>query len=124
MEINNNNNEKQTFKEIFLKNERSKSDHQRFLEFEHDLRYLFIRFNSDTTTIEDMVKLDNVKQSILTILMKEKFCNSTDDILLGNCWHFIRNELSDLQKKHNVFVDRILLFMEDYYLDEETENNG
>lgn len=103
--------------EIFNETQRNKSDHERFVEFEHELRFLFHGLNKDAT-IEDFVRIDDVKQSILTILMKDRFCNEIDKTLLSNCKYDILNELKALKEKHpNMSIDKIILFMEDYYFD-------
>lgn len=104
------------FEEFALKYERKKSNHERYVEFEHELRYLLCELK-DSTDREDDFLLDNIKQTVIVYVMKDKFVEN-NEIFLNNMKNDFYNAIQKLEEKHTDIQSRtfkIKLFMEDFY---------
>lgn len=104
------------FEEFALKYERKKSDHERYIGFEHDLRYLLCELK-DKTDREDSFLLDDIKQAVIVYVMKDKY-EETNEIFLSNMKNDFYNAIQKLEEKHPDIQSRtstIKLFMEDFY---------
>lgn len=109
-------NKDKDFEVIASKYERKKSNHERYVGFECDLRYLLCELK-DKTDKEDSFLLDDVKQAIIVYVMKDKF-GETDEIFLGDMKKDFYNAIQKLEEKHTDIKSRtftIKLFMEDFY---------
>lgn len=101
------------FEEFIIEKEVLKSKRDRFISFEHDLRYLLN--NCSNVTTSDWIALSQIKQSILTLALADKFCNKNDAILLSNCRYEIDTFLNDLEANHpNINTCIIRLFIQDF----------
>ena len=60
------------FENFAIAHERNKSDRERWMKFEITLRYLLCELK-DKTDREDSFLLDDIKQSIIVFVMKDKF---------------------------------------------------
>lgn len=104
------------FEEFALEYERKKSDRERWVGFEHTLRYLLCELK-DKTDREDSFLLDEVKQAVIVYVMKDKF-DETNEIFLNNMKNDFYNAIQKLEEKHTDIQSRtftIKLFMEDFY---------
>lgn len=102
--------------EFALKYERKKSDHERWVGFEHTLRYLLCELK-DKTDREDSFLLNDIKQAVIVYTMKDKF-TETNGIFLNNMRNDFYNAIQKLEEKHTDIQSRtwkIKLFMEDFY---------
>lgn len=71
----------------------------------------------DKTDREDDFLLDNVKQTIIVYVMKDKF-EENNEIFLNNMKNDFYNAIQKLEEKHTDIQSRtfiIKLFMEDFY---------
>ena len=104
------------FEEFALKYERKKSDHERYVGFEHELRYLLCELKDKTDRKDDFL-LDYIKQAVIVYVMKDKF-EETNEIFLSNIKDDFYNAIQELEEKHTDIQARtwvIKLFMEDFY---------
>ncbi len=104
------------FEKFVLERERAKSDRERWVNFEHELRYLLCELK-DKTDREDSFLLDNVKQAVLVFVMKDKF-EENNEIFLNNMKHDFYDAIQKLEERHTDIQPRtfyIKLFMEDFY---------
>lgn len=104
------------FEKFALEYERAKSDRERWVTFEHTLRYLLCELK-DKTDREDSFLLDEVKQAVIVYVMKDKFAE-TNEIFLNNMKNDFYNAIQKLEEKHTDIQSRtfvIKLFMEDFY---------
>lgn len=114
------------FDERITKYIRSRTKEERFMSFELSLRYFFDSLNGSNITSykninEDMILLDEVKQSIIMFMSKDMF-NETNEILLNHAKHDFYEGLTKLKERHpNLPIANIVLFMEDYYFNNEKE---
>lgn len=109
------------FEEFALKYERKKSDRERWVDFEHTLRYLLCELK-DKTDREDSFLLDNIKQAVIVYVMKDKF-TETNEIFLNNMKNDFYNAIQKLEEKHTDIQSRtfyIKLFMEDFYFGKQS----
>lgn len=109
------------FEEFVLQYERKKSDHERWVNFEHTLRYLLCELK-DKTDREDSFLLDEVKQAVIVYVMKDKF-EETNEIFLNNMKNDFYNAIQKLEEKHSDIQSRTLyikLFMEDFYFGKQS----
>lgn len=115
------------FDERICKLIRSRSKKERFMSFERNLRYFFDSLNGLDITYkdinEDMILLDEVKQSIIIFMSKDMF-NETNETFLDNAKQEFYNSLTKLKERHpNLPVANIVLFMEDYYFNDDKGEN-
>lgn len=104
------------FEEFALKCEREKTSRERWVNFEHTLRYLLCELK-DHTDREDSFLLDDVKQAVIVFVMKDKF-EEINEIFLSNMKNDFYNAIQKLEEKHTDLQSRtftIKLFMEDFY---------
>ncbi len=104
------------FEKFVLERERAKSNRERWVAFEHTLRYLLCELK-DKTDREDSFLLDDVKQAVIVYVMKDKFAE-TNEIFLNNMKNDFYNAIQKLEEKHTDIQSRtftIKLFMEDFY---------
>lgn len=104
------------FEDFALKHERGKTCCERWVKFEHTLRYLLCELK-DNTDREDSFLLDDVKQAIIVFVMKDKF-EETNEVFLNNMRNDFYNAIQKLEEKHTDIQSRtfyIKLFMEDFY---------
>lgn len=109
------------FEEFALKYEREKSDHKRYVGFEHELRYLLCELK-DKTDREDSFLLDDIKQAVIVYIMKDKFAEN-NEIFLNNMKNDFYNAIQKLEEKHTDIQSRtftIKLFMEDFYFEKQS----
>lgn len=108
------------FEEFALKYERKKSDRERWVGFEHTLRYLLCELK-DKTDREDDFLLDDIKQTVIVYVMKDKF-EENNEIFLNNMKNDFYNAIQKLEEKHTDIQSRtftIKLFMEDFYFNKQ-----
>ena len=106
------------FENFVIERERAKSDHDRYLGFEHHLRYLLCELKDKTERKDDFL-LDDIKQAVIVFVMKDKF-GETNDIFLSNMKDDFYKAIEELEKRHFDIKGRsqiIKLFMEDFYFD-------
>ncbi len=106
------------FEKFALKRERAKSNRERWIAFEHTLRYLLCELE-DKTDRTDSFLLDDVKQAIIVYVMKDKFAE-TNEIFLDNMKNDFYNAIQELEERHTDIQSRtftIKLFMEDFYFE-------
>ena len=104
------------FKDFVIKREREKSDHNRYLGFEHSLRYLLYELK-DKTDREDYLLLDDIKQTVIVFVMKDKFGES-NGVFLSNMKNDFYKAIEKLEERHSDIKGKtkiIKLFMEDFY---------
>ena len=104
------------FEEFVLKKEREKNDRERWMNFEHKLRYLLCELETHTDR-EDSFLLDAIKQAIIVFVMKDKF-GETNGIFLNNMKNDFYDSIQKLEEKHTDIQSRtfyIKLFMKDFY---------
>ena len=92
--------------------------HERFVEFEHTLRYLFIE-RENKVTIDDYFSLESLYNSIMIFAMKERF-SENNSIFLQNTEAFFYDSLKDLTRNHPDAEGKINIikkFMEDFYIE-------
>ncbi len=109
------------FEQFVLERERAKSNRERWVAFEHKLRYLLCELK-DKTDREDSFLLDNVKQAVLVFVMKDKF-EETNEIFLNNMKNDFYNSIQKLEEKHTDIQSRtfmVKLFMEDFYFEKQS----
>ena len=120
MEEKNMNRDKE-IEEFALKYEEKKSDRERWIDFEHTLRYLLCELK-DKTDREDSFLLDDIKQAVIVYVMKDKF-TETNEIFLNNMKNDFYNAIQKLEEKHTDIQSRtwkIKLFMEDFYFGKQS----
>jgi len=120
MEKKNMNRDKE-FEEFALKYERKKSDRERWVAFEHALRYLLCELKDKTDRKDDFL-LDNVKQAVIVYVMKDRFAEN-NGIFLNNIKNDFYNAIQKLEEKHTDIQSRtwtIKLFMEDFYFEKQS----
>lgn len=109
-------NENKEFDNFAINRERSKSDRERWVGFEHTLSYLLCELN-DKTDRKDSFLLDDIKQAIIVFVMKDKF-GETNEIFLTNMKNDFYNAINELEERHSDIKGRteiIKMFMEDFY---------
>ena len=108
--------ENKEFEDFAINRERRKSCRERWMDFEHTLRYLLCELN-DKTDREDSFLLDDIKQTIIVFVMKDKF-EETNEIFLGNMKNDFFCAINKLEERHPDIKGRtriIKMFMEDFY---------
>ena len=115
------------FNERVCKIIRGASKKERFMSFEMALKYFFTDINrltvEDKDRYEDMSLLDEVKQSIIIFMSKDMF-NETNEILLNRAKHEFYEGLTKLKEKYpEIPIATIVLFMEDYYFNDDKGEN-
>ena len=108
------------FEEFSINYERNKTDRERWMNFEHTLRYLLCELK-DETERKDNFLLDTVKHSIVVFVMKDKF-KETNEIFLQNMKHEFYVAINEVEKRHPDIEGRtfiIKLFMADFYFNDE-----
>lgn len=108
--------ENKEFEDFAINRERNKSDRERWMGFEHALRYLLCELN-DKTDREDSFLLDDIKQSIIVFVMKDKF-EETNETFLANMKNDFYKAIDALEERHSDIKSRtwiIKMFMEDFY---------
>lgn len=91
-------------------------NNKRYMEFEHALRYLLYELNNETER-KDNFLLDDIKQTIIVFLMKDKF-EETNEIFLENMKTDFYDAIAELENRHIDIKHKtkiIKQFMEDYY---------
>lgn len=104
------------FENFAIAHERNKSDRERWMKFEITLRYLLCELN-DKTDRKDSFLLDDIKQSIIVFVMKDKF-EETNKIFLENMKYDFYTAIDELEIRHPDIKGKtrtIKLFMEDFY---------
>lgn len=104
------------FENFVVERERAKSDHDRYLEFEHRLRYLLCELK-DKTDREDSFLLDDIKQTVIVFVMKDRF-GELNDVFLSNMKNDFYTAIEKLEERHVDIKGKtkiIKLFMEDFY---------
>ena len=104
------------FENYMIEKERAKSDHDRYLRFEYNLRYLFCELQ-DEIDEEDRFLLDDIKQAIIVFAMKDRF-EELNEIFLSNMKNDFYSAIEKLEERHEDIKSRtrlIKLFMEDFY---------
>lgn len=104
------------FEDFVVKREREKSDHDRYLGFEHSLRFLLCELK-DKTDREDSFLLDDIKQTVIVFVMKDKF-GELNDVFLSNMKNDFYVAIEKLEERHSDIKGKtkiIKLFMEDFY---------
>ena len=99
-----------------IKHERDKTDYERYLKFEHSLRFCLSESNEKTDREDDFL-LDDIKQAIVVYTMKDKF-KENNEVFLSNMEHDFYRAIEKLEEKHQDQKDKlsyIKLFMEDFY---------
>ena len=108
--------ENKELENFIIKRERNKSDRERWMCFEHTLRYLLCELN-DKTDREDSFLLDDIKQAIIVFVMKDKF-EETNEIFLNNMKNDFYSAIDKLEERHHDIKGKtriVKLFMEDFY---------
>lgn len=108
--------ENKEFEDFAINRERSKSDREWWKGFEHTLRYLLCELN-DKTDREDSFLLDDIKQTIIVFVMKDKF-DETNAIFLENMKNDFYRAIDKLEERHSDIKSRtktVKIFMEDFY---------
>lgn len=103
-------------KNFMIEKEREKSDHDRYLKFEHILRYLLCELEAPTDR-KDSFLLDDIKQTVIVFAMKDKF-EESNDIFLANMKDNFYKAIKELNERHPDTTGKteiIKLFMEDFY---------
>lgn len=103
-------------KRFAIEREQKKSEHDRYINFEHKLRYLLCELETPTDR-EDSFLLDDIKQAVIVFSMKDKF-GEINDIFLANMKNDFYTAIEKLESRHpdiksGTYV--IKLFMEDFY---------
>lgn len=110
----------QKFKNFIIERERSKSDHDRYIEFERNLRYLLCELETPADR-KDSFLLDDIKQAVIVFIMKDKFKES-NDIFLTNMKDDFYKAIKELNERHPDVAGKtefIKLFMEDFYFNKQ-----
>lgn len=108
--------------DFVIERERKKSEHDRYLNFEHTLRYMLCELK-DEVTIKDRLAVDEIKQAVIVYVMKDKF-NESNETFLSNMKTDFYNALNELEERHNDIKCQTLvikLFMEDFYFNKQKE---
>lgn len=107
-------NSEREFDEFCIKKEREKSDHDRWIQFEHNLRFLLCELKGKTDREDDLL-MNNINQAVIVFAMKDIF-GENNEIFLGNMKNDFYNAIQKLEQKHpEVQTFYIKLFMEDFY---------
>lgn len=102
---------------------RAKSERDRFVEFEHRLRYMLCDLRAEVD-LKDNYLLSDIQQSVIVFAMKDKLEDSEDDlkkideIFLSNMKNDFYSAIQELEEKHTDIKETALiikLFMEDFY---------
>lgn len=108
------------FENFIVEREKAKSDHDRYLNFEHSLRYLLCELK-DKTDREDSFLLDDIKQTIIVFVIKDRF-GELNDIFLSNMKHDFYVAIEKLEERHSDIKNKtkiIKMFMEDFYFEQQ-----
>ena len=95
-------------------------DYNRYIEFEHSLRYLLMDINGGIDK-QDLTLLEEIKQSIIVFTMKDKF-NESNTIFLNNMKNDFYRNIALLEEKHSDIKRQVRIiksFMEDFYFNTE-----
>lgn len=107
-------NDEKEFQEFCIMTERNRTDHERWIRFEHDLRFLLCEL-SNVTDREDDLLVDKVKQAIIVFALKDTF-GEKNDVFLENVKDGFYRAMYRLKEKHpDIQMFYIKLFMEDFY---------
>lgn len=104
------------FEKYCIDKERSKTKHDRYLQFEHSLRYCLCELK-DKTDREDSFLLDDIKQSVLVFVMHNEY-GENNEIFLSNMQNDFYNAIEKLVARHSDLDGKlkyVKLFMEDFY---------
>lgn len=107
-------NDEKEFQEFCITTERNKTDHERWVRFEHDLRFLLCELQNETDRKDDFL-MNDIKQAIIVFAMKEKF-GERDEIFLENVKNSFYKAIQKIKERHSdIQTFYIKLFMEDFY---------
>lgn len=97
---------------------RGKKKRERYVEFIHSLQYL-LNDLKDTITLEDVLLMDDIKQSVIVFITKNKY-NENNKVFLKNMKYEFYDALTKLSERHSdIDILPIKLFMEDYYFNKK-----
>lgn len=89
---------------------------ERYMKFEHALRYLLMDLDGGISK-EDLFLLEDIKQCIIVFSMKDRFAE-TNKIFLYNMKNDFYNGIKRLEENHADIKNSttiIVSFMEDFY---------
>lgn len=111
------------FDERIVKCIRKRTKEQRYLKFELGLRYFFLNTDNSDITMDDLVYLDEVKHAII-IFMSKDISSKINSTFLDNAKSEFYEGITNLKKRHpNIPIIDIVLFMEDYYFNDDKGEN-
>ena len=93
-----------------------------WIKFEHELRYLFYD-NEKDPTVDDMMLVDDLKQSIIIFLAKSQF-GENDIIFLENAKSDFYSAINELKKRHkDIQISNVKNFAEKFLFSQQTTDH-
>lgn len=99
-----------------IRQEKNKSNHERYLGFEWALRFMLHELNIPAD-MHDLLLVDDIKQCVIVYSMKDTFAEQ-NNVFLSNLKEDFYRGISNLEKKHADIKRKTMIvkiFMEDFY---------